>query len=122
MAGTPQTADALVAPSTRTMTINAAVAFVAAHLVVVLLHEPSHAVAGVALGYSSVMYPYGVIISPEPSQHGLAVVALAGPAFSLVTGLLAMSCMPWRRGRGFLHLAWLWFAFMSVVQGAGYSP
>jgi hypothetical protein len=31
-----------------------------------------------------------------------------------------MVIMPWRRSRGFMHLAWLWFAFMSVMEGAGY--
>ena len=109
-----------VAPSTRTMILNAAVAFVAAQLVVVLLHEASHVVAGLALGQSNVLYPFGVTHSPEPDRRDAAITALVGPAFSLLTGLLAMTFMPWRRSRGSLHLAWLWFAFMSVMEGAGY--
>lgn len=119
MAGTAQEAHG-VAPSARTLTVNAAVAFVAAQLVVVLLHEASHVVAGLALGQSNVLYSFGVTHSPEPNRRDTAIMALTGPAFSLLTGLLAMAFMPWRRSRGFVHLAWLWFAFMSVMQGAGY--
>ena len=119
MTGSPD-APAVTAPSTRTLTINAAVAFVAAHLVVVLLHEASHVAAGLALGESNVMYAFGVTHSPEPGRADAAIMALTGPGFSLVTGLIAMVVMPWRERRGFGHLAWLWFAYMSVMQGAGY--
>lgn len=66
------------------------------------------------------MYPFGVTHSPVPNRHDTAIMALTGPSFSFVTGLLAMTFIPRRRPRGFLHLAWLWFAFMSVMQGAGY--
>lgn len=107
-------------PPTRTLTLNASVAFVSAQLVLVLLHETSHLVAGLALGYANVMYPFGVEASPQPGRADATIIALTGPAFSLVTGLLAMVVMPWRRRGGFLHLAWLWFAFMSVMEGAGY--
>jgi len=96
------------------------VAFVAAQSVVVLLHETSHLVAGLALGYANVMYPFGVEHFPLPGRTEATIMALTGPVFSLVTGLLALVIMPWRQSRGFLHPAWLWFAYMSVMEGAGY--
>jgi len=119
MAGPPFTLE-LVRSSTRTLTVNASVAFVAAQSVVVLLHETSHLVAGLALGYANVMYPFGVEHFPLPGRTEATIMALTGPVFSLVTGLLALVIMPWRQSRGFLHLAWLWFAYMSVMEGAGY--
>ena len=47
------------------------------------------------------------------------VTALAGPAFSLVTGLVAMMFRPFR-GHGFAELLWAWFAFLSAQEGFGY--
>lgn len=107
------------APS-RPIVIHAVIAFVAAHLVVVLLHELSHVVAGLALGYDNELYAFSVVHSPEPGRADAAIMALTGPAFSLVTGVLAVLVQPFRRTRGFVHLWWLWFAFMSVMEGVGY--
>jgi hypothetical protein len=115
-----ETRSTLSTAPIRTMVLHTSVAFVAAHLVVVLLHEASHVVAGLALGYSNELFPFGVDHSPTPDRADAAVMALTGPAFSLVIGLLAMAVRPFQRSAGFAHLWWLWFAFMSVMEGVGY--
>ncbi|AXH97192.1 zinc metalloprotease [Ornithinimicrobium avium] len=104
----------------RNLVVHASVALVAAHLVVVLLHELAHVAAGVALGFSNELFPFGVVHSPEPDDGRDVVMLLAGPVFSLVTGLLAMTFQPFRRGPGQAHLLWLWFAGMSTMEGIGY--
>lgn len=108
------------APSVRDLVVHASVTFVAAHLLVVLLHELAHVTAGLALGFSNELFPFGVVHSPEPGRWQDAVMLLAGPAFSLVTGLLALVVQPFRAGRGQAHLLWLWFAGLSVMEGVGY--
>lgn len=91
----------------RTLVVHASVALMAAHLLVVLLHELAHVAAGVALGFSNELFPFGVLHSPEPGGRDEAVLLLSAPVFSLVTGLLAMTFQPFRRGRGQAHLLWL---------------
>ncbi|WP_166999196.1 hypothetical protein [Paramicrobacterium fandaimingii] len=102
----------------RTVVFNVTVAFVAAHLVVVLLHELAHVVAGLVLGYHNVLFPFGVTHHPEPTGAHAVIAGLAGPAFSLVTGFAALALTPFRGG--FARLIWLWFAFLSVMEGIGY--
>lgn len=105
---------------TSSMVLHASAAFVAAHLVVVLLHELAHVVAGLTLGFSNELFPFGVVHSPAPEPVAETVMLLAAPVFSLVAGVLAMAVQPFRRARGQWHLLWLWAAGMSVLQGAGY--
>lgn len=121
-AGTESAGNSVVeaGPPLRTLVLNAAVCFVLAHLVVVLLHELAHVVAGLALGYHNVLVPFGVTHAPEPGRGDSTIMALAGPVFSLVTGLVAMAVQPFRSGRGFAHLLWLWLAYVSVMEGVGY--
>lgn len=102
------------------LVLHASAAFVAGHLLVVLLHELSHVVAGLALGFTNELFPFGVVHTPDPGRGDEAVMLLAGPAFSLVTGLLAVAFQPFRRTRGQAHLLWLWFAGLSVMEGVGY--
>lgn len=102
------------------MTLAATLAFVTAVTLVVALHELSHAVAGLALGYGNTLYPFGVTHQPDPSQGDAAIAALTGPVFSLVVGAVAMVWQPLRAGRGYGHLLWLWVAWVSVMEGAGY--
>lgn len=45
---------------------------------------------------------------------------LAGPAFSLVTGMAMQLWTPLRTRGDLLHLVWLWFAFVSVQEGIMY--
>lgn len=104
----------------RDLVVNATTAFVAAQLLVVLVHELSHVAAGLALGYGNQLFPYGVIHTPTPGVGDAAVMALTGPSFSLLTGLIALFWQPLRREHGFGQLLWVWFAHVSVMEGIGY--
>lgn len=94
-------------------------AYVLAAGLVILLHETSHAVAGMTLGAAPVQMPFAVHYDPELSGRGTAIAALTGPAFSLVSGLILMSIRSWRRS-GFWGLLFSWFAFLSAEEGFGY--
>jgi hypothetical protein len=104
----------------RTLVVHGSVSFVAAHLIVVLLHELAHVVAGLSLGFTNELFPFGVAHSPDPQRWQDAVMLLSAPVFSLVSGLLAMAVQPFRARRGPAHILWLWVAHMSVMQGVGY--
>ena len=98
---------------------NSTVAFVVGQMVVVVLHESAHAVTGLLQGYRATEFAGEVRFSPEQTTRALVVTALAGPVFSLVSGLVAMMFRPFR-GRGFAELLWAWFAFLSAQEGFGY--
>lgn len=101
------------------MLINATVAYVAAVFVVIFLHELAHAFTGMVLGSSAIQVPFGVEHDPMLTGTAAATASLAGPIFSLVTGLLAMTIRPFG-DRGFWAIAWAWFAFASAMEGFGY--
>ncbi len=98
--------------------VNSAVAFALACLVMITLHELAHVVTGVAQGNAPVLYGFAVDDrSATEAQH--LVTVLAGPVFSLVTGLLVLS-LPVRSLPVFWHLAVLWFGLVSVQEFSGY--
>lgn len=104
----------------RTLWINASIAAVLAGVLVVLVHESVHLVVNLAQGFAVTFYPYGVSADAE-RPVGVAVLALmAGPIFSLLSGMVMIFVQPFRGGGGFVHLLWLWFAFMSAMEGFGY--
>ncbi len=103
----------------RSMLWSSTVAFVVAQMVVIVLHESAHAVTGLLQGYRATQFAGEVRFTPEQAATALVVTALAGPAFSLVTGLVAMMFRPFR-GHGFAELLWAWFAFLSAQEGFGY--
>lgn len=98
---------------------NSTVAFVVAHMVVIVLHESAHAVTGLLQGYRATQFAGEVRFTPEQTTRALVLTALVGPLFSLVSGLLAMMFRPFR-GRGFGELLWAWIAFLSAQEGFGY--
>ena len=98
---------------------NSTVAFVVAQMVVIVLHESAHAVTGLLQGYGAIQFSGEVRFTPEQTTRALVITALAGPAFSLVSGLVAMMFRPFR-GLGFAELLWAWFAFLSAQEGFGY--
>ena len=98
---------------------NSSVAYVLAQSLVILLHETSHTVAGLLLGYHATQFTGQVRFSPDQTTSAAVITALTGPAFSLVTGLMAMLVRPIRRG-GFGPILWVWFAFLSAEEGFGY--
>lgn len=106
--------------SHKTLVLNSAAAFIGAQMLVVLVHELAHVVAGLALGSSGELFPFGVVHTPEGTRGQAAVMALAGPLFSLVTGAVMVLWQPLRSRRGFAQLFWVWFAHVSVMEGIGY--
>ncbi len=98
---------------------NSSVAYVLANMLVIILHEGAHTVAGVLQGYRATQFTGEVRFTPDQPASALAVTALAGPLFSLVSGLLAMAFRPFR-GHGFAQLLWVWAAFLSAEEGFGY--
>ncbi len=98
---------------------NSTVAYVLATMVVIVLHESAHSVAGLLQGYQATQFTDEVRFTPDQTGSALAVTALAGPLFSLVSGLPAMTFRPFR-GHGFAQLLWVWIAFLSAEEGFGY--
>lgn len=104
----------------RSMLWNSVVAYVLAQIVVIVLHESAHTVAGLVLGYGATQFTGQVRFTPEPtSAPAVVTIAMAGPLFSLASGLVAMTLRPWR-GHGFAQLLWIWTAFLSAEEGFGY--
>lgn len=104
----------------RSYTAVTMLAFVTAVTLVVLVHELSHVLAGLLLGYENTLYPFGVTHHPDPSTADAAVAALTGPVFSLVTGAILMAWQPLRTRRGYGQLLWLFVAWVSFMEGVGY--
>ena len=103
----------------RVLTANATISFVLASMVNSLLHESAHAVAGLALGTTPTILPFGVDFPPGRSTSQQVITAAAGPLFSLGMGLVLMAvARGWGRGIG--RLFWMWLAFMGVMNFAGY--
>src|SRR5699024_9972882 len=100
--------------------LNNLVAALIASAVMIVLHEGAHLVTGLALGHPSILYAFGVDHLGSPSDSDQVVMLLAGPAFSLITGVLMQRWTPLRRPGDLLHLVWLWFAFASVQEGVTY--
>ncbi len=86
---------------------------IGALLAAILIHETGHALAASALGYSwrpTIVRWHGLPVGPaiqmvQPTRWDSAVIALAGPAANLVTGVAA-----W-------YLGGVSFGFLSVLLG-----
>jgi len=98
--------------------INSTVAFVAALFLSITLHEFAHGLTALSLGATPMVFAGHEDHVPTLSAGREVVTALAGPLFSLVSGL-AVLLLP-RRGRGFGRLFVLWFGVLSVQNFAGY--
>lgn len=97
--------------------VSSTVAFALALLVMITLHELSHAVAALALGLSPVVRPFSVDTGGvTAAQH--AITAAAGPLFSLVSGLVVLA-LP-RFGTPFGRVFVLWSGLVSVQECTGY--
>lgn len=118
--GRPKNAPAGTKHFRRTLLINNLVAAVVASTLMVLFHELAHLVAGLALGYPGTLFAFGVSHHGDPSVNDEVIMALAGPAFSLLTGVVLAIWMPLRRRAHFGHLVWMWFAFASIQEGVAY--
>ena len=116
----PEDAPAPTKDLRRSLLFNNLVAAVIASTVMVFVHEVAHLVAGLALGYPGTLFAFGVSHHGDPSVNAQVIMALAGPAFSLVIGVVLAVWMPLRRRTHFGHLVWLWFAFTSIQEGVAY--
>ncbi|WP_411283822.1 hypothetical protein [Lapillicoccus sp.] len=66
-----------------------------------MLHESAHTVAGLVLGWGATQFTGQVRFTPEPtSTPAVVTITMAGPLYSLVSGLVAMTLRP-LRGHGF---------------------
>jgi hypothetical protein len=66
---------------------NSTLAFLVAASATILLHETSHAVAGITLGAHAIQSPFDVEYRLDLTSNQQVITALTGPIFSLVTGL-----------------------------------
>lgn len=99
-----------------------ALTFAIAQLIEVFLHEGSHAVAALALGYPPTIGQFVENSAVEGSTSGAhAVIAAAGPVGSLVVGLLfcALYRRPSRR-HSFGGMLMMWMAMTGIVSAVGY--
>lgn len=115
-----QSTSAPVRVPARTLLLNNLVAALIASAVMIFLHELAHLVTGLALGHPGVLYPFGVNHLGSPSVNDQVLMLLAGPAFSLIMGLVMQWWTPLRARADLLHLVWLWIAFTSVQEGIMY--
>ena len=106
-------------PSNQHILVNSVVAFVLAGMVATTLHELSHLTAGLLLGHPGRLYVSAVDTSGLVSTNHLIIIALTGPLFSLVFGILFIF-MARNWGQGFGRLFWLWLGFLSAQIGFGY--
>jgi hypothetical protein len=104
--------------STRLMLVNSTLAFAIALPVMITAHELGHAVAGAGQGLSATVYPNQVVFSSEGTTAQQVAHTLAGPATSLVIGVLVLATVPYARGFGGLFL--LWFGALNVQECTGY--
>jgi hypothetical protein len=97
--------------------VNSLMAYALALLVSITLHEFGHATAALAMGARPLVYPFSVDPGVDTDAQHL-ITALAGPAVSLLVGVLALT-LPSPR-RGFARLALMWFGLICVQITAGY--
>ncbi len=103
---------------TRFLLLNSAVAFALALMTMVTLHELAHAVTALSLGLNATLHSGSVYVPNYRSDSERITTALAGPFFSLISGLLILA-LP-RFGRGFWRLFVMWLGLLSVQEFVGY--
>lgn len=103
--------------------LGSSLAFVIGATIMILLHETTHAVTGALQGYHPTQLAFAVDYTPPPPTTPHVIALLAGPAFSLLSGVAGIVVdrfvTPFR-DRPFWRLVWLWTLFASVQEGLGY--
>lgn len=100
-----------------TRLINSVVAFVAVLFLSITLHEFAHGIVALALGATPTVYAGHEDHAPLSAAREV-LVALAGPGFSLVSGV-AVLALP-RSRRDFGRLFQTWFGVISAQNFFGY--
>lgn len=103
----------------RDLWLNSTLALAIASLVAVVLHESSHAVAGLLQDRPVVLYPFQVDFPGQRSSAQEIVTAATGPIFSLLLGLVVIAGTR-HLGRGFGRLFFLWLGFICAQNFFGY--
>lgn len=117
--GWPETTSPRDRERNRLLLASSAVALTLAAPIAVTLHELGHAVAGLALGSTSVLRSNSVTYVPELTSADEVLAAAAGPVLSLVLGALVLLTLR-DAGRGFGRLLALWTGLVSLQNFAGY--
>ncbi len=110
--------------SRKSIIVGSSVALVIGATLMILLHETAHAVTGMILGYAHpVQLPFAVDHGPDISDRDHIIALLAGPAFSLGSGVVGVVIdrivTPFLT-RPFWRMVWLWTIFTSIQEGLGY--
>ncbi|WP_052460285.1 zinc metalloprotease [Microbacterium gorillae] len=100
--------------------LHTTMAMVAAFLLTILLHESAHSVAALMFGSPVRQVPFASMPVAHLSETAQTVVTLAGPAFSLVLGVVLVFFVRPGPIVGSGHLFAVWFAFINVMEGGGY--
>lgn len=113
-------AETSALPAPRQLVLHTVVTMLAAMSLTVLLHESSHTVTSILLGHPARQYAFASDAGAGLQGAELAVVALAGPLFSLVTGVVILAVGLTRPvvRQGVYFTVWL--GATSFLEGAGY--
>ena len=104
--------------TTRSQLLNSAVAFAAACMVMITVHEFGHVVGNLAQGNAAVMYGFSVEDNSQIDRQQV-ITALAGPLLSLLSGLVILA-LPLSRLAPFWRLYVVWLGLLSVQEFSGY--
>ncbi|UOQ66878.1 hypothetical protein [Hymenobacter volaticus] len=114
----------VVSPSVATpnnrLTLNATCVYIAAFLLTELLHELAHALMALALGGQPVLYNSSVRNLDSLSDSKQVLVALAGPIFSLLQGLVVLVFVRRSQATGPAALFALFFGAFGLINFLGY--
>jgi hypothetical protein len=105
--------------STR-VTLRATVIFTLTASIEVVLHELAHATAAIAIGGRPVVLYPGAVTPGNVTPSQYAVIAAAGPLFSLVMFGIGLAACRRLRARNETRLAAVWFTFHSFIGSVGY--
>lgn len=99
------------------MVLGSTLSFTAAYILTSAVHELAHSVAAAGYGLNPVWHGVGTPHAPGAAGPE-TVIALAGPAYSLVSGLVFLALAP--RARGYLALLVGWLGLLGVAGFFGY--
>lgn len=104
---------------TRRLVFVAVCLYTAAFLVTVLLHEAAHALMALAVGVHPTLFNSHVDTPPAGPRQEI-LIALAGPVFSLVQGVVGLGLTSRGRGTGAGALFGLFLGVFGVINFLGY--
>ncbi|MFD1469744.1 hypothetical protein ACFQ48_16065 [Hymenobacter caeli] len=104
---------------TRRLVFVAVCLYTAAFLVTVLLHELAHALMALAVGVHPILFDSHVDTPPAGPRREI-LIALAGPVFSLVQGVIMLGITVRGRGTGAGALFGLFLGEFGIINFLGY--